>query len=128
MKNREDRIREFVKSLHCDIDIWDYICNDTDSITDFESMRDTIDDNGGFNVDVIYYSVAIKYLAENDPSLQESIGLANEYGCTTENINSELLASLLASQNARIGFEELRTEIEDFFEELQEQEETEGAE
>ena len=118
MKTRAEKIEEFVKQLRCDIYIWDYICNDVDSITDFDSLYESIDDNGGFNVDVIYYSVAIKYLAENDPSLRESMELAYEYGYTTENLNSEVLASLLASQNARISVDELRDEVGEFFEGL----------
>ena len=38
------------------------------------------------------------YLREHDTSLTESLELAAEYGYTTENLNSELLASLHASR------------------------------
>tara|TARA_R110002020_G_scaffold283961_1_gene499590 strand:+ start:299 stop:679 length:381 start_codon:yes stop_codon:yes gene_type:complete len=63
-------------------------------------------DNGYFNEEVIYYSNAIEYLKENDASLSESLEIAEEYGCTLENINSEVLASLHAS----------RKKADDFFE------------
>jgi hypothetical protein len=80
-----------------------------------------IEDNGGFNIDVIYYSDAIEYLKQNDQSLCDSLEIAIEYGYTIENINSELLASLLKSQNVRNEFYDLRDEINTFFEELEEE-------
>ena len=42
-----------------------------------------------------------------------------------KNLNSEVLASLLASRNAREDFADLREEIEDFFAELEEEDEEE---
>ena len=54
------------------------------------------------------------YLREHDNSLSESMEIANDYGYEPKNINSELLASLLASQNAREEFYELENEIEEF--------------
>ncbi len=62
------------------------------------SAVDDVDERDWFSGDVIYYSKAIEYLAENDPSLQESIGLAAEMGWCLEDINSENLASLLATE------------------------------
>lgn len=77
----------------------------------------------GFDVEIIYYKNAIDYLSENDPSLCESLGLAAEMGYTIEKLNSEILASILASQNARENFESLEEDINAFFEELEEEEE-----
>jgi hypothetical protein len=42
-----------------------------------------------------------------------------------QNLNSEILASLLASKLVREEFYELESEINDFFEELEEEEEEE---
>ena len=42
----------------------------------------------------IYYHNAIEYLTKNDPSLQESIELAREFGYNLENIDSVKLADL----------------------------------
>ena len=81
-----------------------------------------IQDNNGFDVEIIYFSNAIKYLQENDPSLRESLEIANEYGFSLDKINSETLASLLASQNAREEFNELQDKIDTFFAELNEEE------
>ena len=77
-----------------------------------------IEENNGFDVDIIYFSNAIDFLAKNDPSLQGSLELASDYGFELRNLNSEILASLLASKIAREEFYQLEDEINDFFEEL----------
>ena len=69
---------------------------------DTNQIYEELQDNGFFDVEIIYYCLAIEYLKENDPSLWESLEIAKEYGYTLENINSELLASLHAS-NQRIN-------------------------
>ena len=79
-----------------------------------------MNDNGNLDVEIIYYATAMDYLRENDTSLNECMRIASEMGYTTENLNSELLASLLASENNREEFAELETEITDFFKELEE--------
>ena len=45
--------------------------------------------------EVIYYSVAMNYLIENDCSLQESLEEADACGFETNMLNSEILATLL---------------------------------
>lgn len=47
------------------------------------------------NEEIIYYSNAMKFLSENDPSLTDSLSIANEYGYNLEDLNSEILATLL---------------------------------
>jgi hypothetical protein len=113
----EKQITEFLKSIHIDnVDLLDYInIDEIDHDNPAESIFDMINDNGGFNVDIIYYSNAIEYLKRNDPSLRESINTAIEYGYTLENINSELLASLLASKNAMCDYWDYQNEINNFF-------------
>ena len=69
-----------------------------------EQIRNQIQDSEALSVEIIYYSNAIKFLQENDPSLQKSIEIASEFGYNLENINSELLASLLASQMLQEDF------------------------
>lgn len=87
--------------------------------TDLKDVNDLFDDlqtNGYFNEEVIYYSSAIRYLKDNDPSLCESLEIANEYGYTTENLNSELLATLHASQKKEnTFFEDIAPELETLF-------------
>ena len=69
-------------------------------------------------MEIIYYSNAIKFLQENDPSLKESLEIAEEYGFEIGSLNSEVLASLLASRQAEEEFYDLQSEIDDFFQDL----------
>ena len=93
----------------------EYLSIKTD-LTDVNDLFFDLQNNGYFNEEVIYYSSAIRYLKENDPSLTESLEIATEYGYTTENLNSELLASLHASQKKEETFHELiAPELENLF-------------
>ena len=86
-------------------DALDYLsCSDELGDYDSNQLYDELQDNGFFNVEIIYYSKAMEYLIENDASLYESIELATEYGYTLDNINSELLASLHASRKKENDF------------------------
>jgi len=87
--------------------------NEIEDINDSDDLLELIEDNQGFNIDIIYYSKAMDYLAENDASLSESVAIASEYGYSTESINSELLASLHASQKARDDFWDITNEIDE---------------
>ena len=66
------------------------------------------------NVEIIYYSNAIEYLKENDTSLHESLRIAEDYGYELKNLSSEVLASLLASENEREIWYEFENELENF--------------
>ena len=125
--NNAQKIETFLRSLRTEVEIMDYIqIEDIDYSDAYQSIYEMIDENGGFDIDIIYYSNAINYLKENDSSLHESIEIALEYGYELKSINSEILASLLASQNARNEFYELEKEINHFFNELEEEEEEEN--
>ena len=93
----------------------EYLSSKTDLTDEYDLFSD-LQDNGYFNEEVIYYSTAIRYLKDNDPSLTESLEIATEFGYTTNNLNSELLASLHASQKKEETFNELITpELETLF-------------
>ena len=62
----------------------------------------------------------MEYLTENDTSLSESLEIADGLGYKPSDLNSEILATLLKSQNIREEFFELRHEINDFFETIKE--------
>ena len=120
----KNRIEDFLQNLNTEVDVLYFV--DIDNIdfgNAFDSIYEMIEDNGGFNIEIIYYSRAIAFLAENDPSLHESLEIASDYGYEVQNLSSEILASLLASKLAREEFYELESEINDFFEELEEEEE-----
>lgn len=65
--------------------------------------------------EIIYYSRAIKYLYNEDPSLQESLEIAEELGYKPSDLNSEKLATMLYQRRLE---EELR-KIKEDLEELQ---------
>ena len=93
----------------------EYLSSKTDLTDEYDLFSD-LQDNGYFNEEVIYYSTAIRYLKDNDPSLTESLEIATEYGYTTNNLNSELLASLHASQKKEETFNDLiNPELETLF-------------
>ena len=96
-----------------DIDI-EYFLNGYEigeDINDSDDLLELIEDNNGFDIEIIYYSTAMKYLTEHDISLSESIEIAIDMGFDLENINSETLASLHASQKAREDFHDITDEI-----------------
>ena len=124
--NETQRIefKKFLGTLNSEIDL-SYYADDCET---FEELRESIEDNNGFDIDIIYYSRAIEYLKENDNSLRESLEIASDMGYELKNLSSEILASLLASQNARSEFEELETEITNWLEENAQEEEEEEEE
>ena len=115
-----NKITSFFNSLNTDISISDFIRPDWENNQElnFDSIEEEINDNNGFDIDIIYYSNAIEYLKNNDPSLRYSLEIANELGYTADNLNSEILASLLYSQNEREKFNDLEDEINEFFDDL----------
>ena len=63
---------------------------------DSQDIYEDLNENGFFNVEIIYYHKAMEYLKEHDTSLNESLELAAEMGFSLQYINSECLASLHA--------------------------------
>jgi hypothetical protein len=115
----EDKVIEFNKLVdtinnRLGLEGLDYLCeNKIKDLSDFDSFFKYLVDNNYTTVDIIYYSHAIDYLVKNDNSLKESIGIALEHGLSLENINSELLASLLASRKLENLLHEYRDEIDE---------------
>ena len=122
--NTTAKIEAFLNSLDAKIEINDNLINyvdieDIDFSDAFNSIYNMVNDKGGFDIEIIYFSSAIKYLQENDPSLQESLEIAADLGYEVKNLNSEVLASLLKSQNVRDEFLYFRDEINEFFQGLE---------
>ena len=84
-------------------------CSDGREAT--EAMNEKLERAVQERSDIIYYSKAIKFLAENDNSLRESMKIASEMGYNVEDLNSELLASLL---NYSQNMEQLSEDLEAF--------------
>jgi len=122
-QEQKDRVYKFLSELNTEIEVTYFVdVNDLEvedfDINMFETIDNIIQDSNGFDQDVIYYASAMDYLRENDPSLKESIDIASQYGYDIKNLNSELLASLLKTQYVINDFNELKDEINEFFEEL----------
>ena len=113
MRNKQKIIEYFDRiSADLEFDIMDHLTeDDLDDMETFDELMDLLRDDGAFNIEIIYYNKAIKYLQENDSSLTKSLNIANDYGYKTCDLNSELLASLLASQQAEEEFFEYEDEI-----------------
>ena len=93
------------------LNIVEFIEHDFEYIRNADDLYEELESNEAFNIDIIYYSRAMTYLSENDFSLSESIEIAVQHGYSLENINSELLASLHASQKARDDFWRCKDDI-----------------
>lgn len=118
MKTRTEKIEDFLRGLNVEnLDVLEYV--DVDEVNIFDDVYEAIDDANGFDVEIIYYASAMKYLTENDTSLRESLEIASDMGFEVKNLSSEVLASLLASQRCREDFQLLYDEIKDFFNELE---------
>lgn len=55
-----------------------------EDINDYDVLEEKLSDEGAFDVNIIYYVNAMKYLMEHDNSLQESMEIADEYGYDTK--------------------------------------------
>lgn len=109
MKMKKQQAKE-ISALLQGIDL-DISSDDIIELENFDDLAEYLQENGFFNIEIIYYNNALKYLAENDPSLTGSLALAQELGYTLDNLDSEKLASLLASKNTEEAFFELEGEI-----------------
>lgn len=121
MSTRVEKIEDFLANLDTTIDILSKV--NAEDIDSFDDLYKALDNNNGFDVEITYYASAMEYLRMHDSSLRCSIEIAEEYGYTLSSINSELLASLLASSVCKDEFMELKSEIDDFFDELEDDEE-----
>lgn len=92
----------------CDLDI-NYILEDCE---DIEGVREAVEQMIQEN-EIIYYNNAIEFLKKEDQSLRESLDLAQEYGYSIENINSELLATLLSQSRMMDEVEDLLKLLEE---------------
>lgn len=114
-----ETMREFFNGLQItDLCVLDYInLDEINENTTFEDLTEEIRDNGGFNVEIIYYANAIEFLSKNDPSLRDSLELAADLGYSAGDLNSEILASLLASDMVQNEWNDREGKVNDFLSE-----------
>lgn len=127
----KEKIKELIKIIEeeqhtTNLDIMYYIDEyDLLAIEDVNQLKEYFEvineDRYITDEDVIYFNDAMNYLQENDVSLIKSISIATDLGYSLQNLNSEVLASLLKSQNNMDEFNDLVTNIinraEDLFNE-----------
>ena len=89
---------------------------DESEISSADNVIEYIEDRIN-EIEVIYYSNALKILSENDPSLQTSLGYAEDMGYSCGDLNSELLATILCQESAREELYNIRDDIEEVVEE-----------
>jgi hypothetical protein len=80
-------------------------CNNLEEVN--ELLNDYINEH-----EIIYYSVAMEFLRDNDTSLKESLEIAEEFGYSPKNLSSEMLATLLFQKYAHEEGQKLIEEIE----------------
>ena len=110
--NIYNKLHQITENKMFDIDLAS-LYNNEDTFNDFcDKVNDAI-----MQEEIIYYSEAIKYLMNEDASLCDSLDIASEYGYATEQLNSELLATLLYQQKLTEQWYEMETEIKEIFKE-----------
>jgi len=109
---------------NCVNDFIDFSEMEIDELS-YDNLYDLLSDKGFFDIEIIYYSVAMAYLSENDNSLHGCMEIASELGFSVSDLNSEILASLLAGENFRNDFSDYQSDINDLFQEITESEEEE---
>lgn len=121
MRKNIELTLNFLGSLKIDnLNVLDFIDEfDINSELTYDKITNILNDNNAFDVEIIYYSNAIKYLSENDPSLRDSLEIASEYGYLPRDLSSEILASLLASDQLRDDWSDLAEDITEFFDSLE---------
>lgn len=105
-----NKLQKISEENEFDIDLQNLYCEE-DTFNDFcDKVHDAI-----MEEEVLYYHEATEYLLREDASLSESLELAKEYGYNTENLNSEILATLLYQQNLTNQWDEISEEVEEIF-------------
>jgi hypothetical protein len=106
-----NQINELTNKHNIKADLTYYL--ETFDGTTIDELTDYLHDQGAFNIEIIYYHNAIAYLKENDPSLQYSLQIAQDMGYIFEDLDSEVLASILASENEREAYALIQDELAD---------------
>ena len=103
-----NKLQKLAEDNNFDIDLANLYYNE-DTFNDFcDKVNDAI-----MQEEIIYYYEAMKYLTREDASLSQSLEIASEFGYTTENLNSELLATLLYQQNLTNEWYNISNQVEE---------------
>ena len=104
------KLQQIAEDNNFDIDLASIYYNE-DTFNDFcDKVNNAI-----MHEEVIYYYEAIKYLMREDASLSDSLEIASEYGLRTEDLNSELLATLLYQQKLTEQWYGIEEQVKELF-------------
>ena len=105
-----NKLQQICEDNQFNIDLANLYYED-DTFTDFcDKVNDAI-----MSEELMYYYEAIKYLMREDASLGDSLEIASEYGYTTDQLNSELLATLLYQKRLTEQWYEISEQVEELF-------------
>ena len=114
----ETKFRELERKYSLDIETIPYeYYDDLEDAKDFERYFEELEEST-YQVECIYYSNAMKYLTEHDTSLNESLEIASEMGYEVEDLNSELLATLLMQRKESEALYDAKNDLEDLYNEF----------
>jgi len=112
------KFRELERKYSLDIETIPYeYYDDFEDAKDFESYFEELKEST-YQVECIYYSNAMNYLTEHDNSLSESLEIASEMGYEVEDLNSELLATLLMQRKESEALYDAKDDLEDLYNEF----------
>jgi len=111
METRNERLKELLKDNYLLNDYLDCDNLFNDEINDVDELIEVVQERIN-EIEIVYYSEAMKLLSVHDASLSTSLSLASDFGYNTIDLNSELLASLLIQQMLSEELNEVVEEIE----------------
>ena len=112
------KFRELERKYSLDIETIPYeYYDDLEDAKDFERYFEDLE-YSTHQTECIYYSKAMKYLSEHDNSLNESLEIASEMGYEVEDLNSELLATLLMQRKESEALYDAKDDLEDLYNEF----------
>lgn len=109
---------ELIKELESMLSEYEYTYTEGDTA---DSVQEYCSDRIA-ETEVIYYASAMEYLQRNDNSLRESLEIAGKMGYKPEDLNSEILATLLQQRYMQEELSEMTTDIEDLIQEIEDSE------
>jgi hypothetical protein len=117
MTMNKAKFQEVIESttlLNDHIDFAYMVSDDGEQFASEDELREYLQERV-YEQEIIYYTNAAKYLLENDPSLTESLELAQDMGFDMKSLNSEKLATLHLQQ--KLSEELAETDFSECFEE-----------
>lgn len=122
LKELAEDYDEYGVDLDCVIDYLEANCGGVEEWCDY---LDDYEFHEYHTCEVIYYANAIEFLQKHDTSLQHSLELAGDLGYEANNLDSEILASLLKTDLAHDTFnnfiQDAKDSIERYLDDLEDE-------